>query len=174
MKKINIKQKIALVGSIGLIAATTTVACVTNAITNKNNNINNENLEIKNTNKINSFNINEVSTKWTNNTASEHIITSDFNEILNYNKDKNTNINNKNHLSFINNVLLSLNSSDAKSNKIVSSLSTEFNKLTANEQNKIKNQMLKMYNITLKEKITYQNIGSILSGFTTYNNIKKS
>ncbi|MBR4486701.1 hypothetical protein IKS57_05135 [bacterium] len=63
MKKINIKQKIALVGSIGLIAATTTVACVTNAITNKNNNINNENLEIKNTNKINSFNINEVSTK---------------------------------------------------------------------------------------------------------------
>ncbi|MBR4486700.1 hypothetical protein IKS57_05130 [bacterium] len=53
-------------------------------------------------------------------------------------------------------------------------MSTEFNKLTANEQNKIKNQMLKMYNITLKEKITYQNIGSILSGFTTYNNIKKS
>ena len=100
-----------------------------------------------------------MSTKWTNNTSSEHIITNDFDEILNYNK--NTSASNKNHLSYINNVLLALNNTDKKSNKIVSVLSTELNKLTTNQQNQVKNQMLKMYDITSKEKITYKNVGRL-------------
>ncbi|MBO6022031.1 hypothetical protein J6P68_04315 [bacterium] len=60
MKKFNIKRKIALISSIGIIAATTTIACVASAITTSNNN---ENIEIKNANKNASFNINEVSKK---------------------------------------------------------------------------------------------------------------
>ena len=38
-----------------------------------------------NISRNNSFNINEISTKWSNNTPSKHLITNDFNEILNYN-----------------------------------------------------------------------------------------
>lgn len=174
MKKINIKQKMILLGNIGLIVMATTIGCLVNTTTTtKSNNINNKNLEIYNTNKIDSFNINKISTKWTNKTTSQHIITNDFNEILNYNKQNNTNITNKNHISFISNVLSSLNSSNTKSNKIISALSTELNKLTINKQNQIKNQMLKMYNITSKEKINYKNIESILLGFTTTSNIRK-
>ena len=69
--------------------------------------------------------------------------------------------------------MLALNNSDKKSNKIMSQLSIELNKLTTDQQNKVKNQMLKMYDITSKEKITYKNISTILTGFTTSSNIKK-
>ena len=171
MKKFNIKRKIALISSIGIIAATTTIACVASAITTSNNN---ENIEIKNANKNASFNINEVSKKWTNNTPSEHVITNDFDEILNYNKNTSAaNISNKNHLSYINDVLLALNNTNKKSNKVISAFSTELNRLTTSQQNQVKNQMLKMYDITSKEKITYKNVETILSGFTTFDNIKK-
>ena len=172
MKKFNIKRKIALISSIGIIAATTTIACVVSASTTSNNN---ENIEIKNANKNASFNINEVSTKWTNNTSSEHVITNDFDEILNYNKNTSAaNISsNKNHLSYINDVLLALNNTNKKSNKVISAFSTELNRLTTSQQNQVKNQMLKMYDITSKEKITYKNVETILSGFTTFDNIKK-
>ena len=171
MKKFNIKRKISLISSIGIIAATTTIACVVSAITTSNNN---ENIEIKNANENASFNINEVSKKWTNNTPSEHVITNDFDEILNYNKNTNVaNISNKNHLSYINDVLLALNNTNKKSNKVISAFSTELNRLTTSQQNQVKNQMLKIYDITSKEKITYKNVETILSGFTTFDNIKK-
>lgn len=132
MKKFNIKRKIALISSIGIIAATTTIACVVSAITTSNNN---ENIEIKNANKNVSFNINEVSKKWTNNTPSEHVITNDFDEILNYNKNTcAANISsNKNHLSYINDVLLALNNTNKKSNKVISAFSTELNRLTTSQ-----------------------------------------
>ena len=136
-------------------------------ITSDKRNILNKSNLTKNT----SFNINEISTKWSNNTPSKHLITNDFNEILNYNKDQNKKLNN--HYSYINEVMLALNNSDKKSNKIMSQLSIELNKLTTDQQNKVKNQMLKMYDITSKEKITYKNISTILTGFTTSSNIKK-
>ena len=52
-------------------------------------------------------------------------------------------------------------------------LSIQLNKLTTSQQNKVKNQMLKMYDLTSREKITYKNISTILTGFTTSSNIKK-
>ena len=133
---------------------------------NKTNIISKDNIS-----RNNSFNINEISTKWSNNTPSEHLITNDFNEILNYNKDQNSKVNN--HYSYINEVMLVLNNSDKKSNQIMSELSAQLNKLTTSQQNQIKNQMLKMHDITSKEKITYKNFSTILSGFTTSSNIKK-
>ena len=133
---------------------------------NKTNIISKDNIS-----RHNSFNINEISTKWSNNTPSEHLITNDFNEMLNYNKDQNSKVNN--HYSYINEVMLALNNSDKKSNKIMSELSSQLNKLTTSQQNQIKNQMLKMHDITSKEKITYKNFSTILSGFTTSSNIKK-
>lgn len=133
---------------------------------NKTNIISKDNIT-----RNNSFNINEISTKWSNNTSSEHLITNDFNEILNYNKDQNTKVNN--HYSYINEVMLALDNSNKKSNQIMSELSAQLNKLTTSQQNQIKNQMLKMHDITSKEKITYKNFSTILSGFTTSSNIKK-
>ena len=132
----------------------------------KTNIISNDNIS-----RNNSFNINEIYTNWSNKTPSEHLITNDFNEILNYNKDQNSKLNN--HYSYINEVMLALNNSDKKSNQIMSELSAQLNKLTTSQQNQIKNQMLKMHDITSKEKITYKNSSIILSGFTTSSNIKK-
>ena len=82
--------------------------------------------------------------------------------MLNYNKDQNSKVNN--HYSYINEVMLALNNSDKKSNQIMSELSAQLNKLTTSQQNQIKNQMLKMHDITSKEKITYKNFSTILSG----------
>ena len=44
MKKYNIKRKIALISSIGIIAITTSIGCAVSAITTTNNN---QNIEIK-------------------------------------------------------------------------------------------------------------------------------
>lgn len=92
MKRSNLKRKIVIASSIGIIATTATIGCSISAVTTTNNNDNN--FKIKSTQQNNSFNINTVSTKWVNNTSSEHAVTNYFDEILNYNKNKNQNIKN--------------------------------------------------------------------------------